>query len=148
MKKNYLAALLAGLMVVVTCFTGCSGQSDEETTADLAQMFMVALYSQDAELAKEICNETGYATYEALSGMLAMASMGMYQEMAAADRDAMVANIIANVDVMDVKIINENRAVVTLLSMMTDEPQRIAIPLEKDADGEWKVAVTKAAFNG
>ena len=136
-----LGFALCAMTIIASLLTGCSlGKSDEAVIGELAQKFMVALYTSNKDLAKEICNKTGYETFETLSGMIAMGSMGMNQQL-----DESV--IVSKVDVIEVKMINENKGVATVMSTLGDKPAQYAIPAEKDADGNWKICVTKQSFN-
>lgn len=140
MKKTLLL-LTAILSATMFCFTSCkSGPTDEEIIADLGQKFMLALFTSNDELAKSICNKTGYETFETLGGMMALGTMGM-------NKDLDEAAILADLEVIEVKLISESKGVAQILCTLGDEPKTFAIPAEKDANGEWKVSVTKQSFN-
>lgn len=120
--------------------TGCAeGKSDEEIIGEAGQKFMIALYTSNNELAKQVCNKTGYETFEQLSGMVALGTMGM-------NKDIDEAVLISKLDIMDVKMLNDKKGVATIMSTLSDKPTEYAIPAEKDADGNWKVCVTKQSF--
>ena len=145
-KKIRKPFIQMGLIVLIAigfmaAMTGCAGgKSDEEIIGELGQKFMVALYKSDKALAKEICNKTGYETFEQLSSMVALGSMGM-------NKDLDDAVLISKLDLIDVKMVNDKKGVARIMDTLSDTPKTYSIPAEKDADGNWKVCVTKQSFN-
>ncbi len=142
-KKTLVQRGLAIIFVIglMATMNGCgNGKSDEEIIGELGQKFMLALYTSNKDMAKEICNKTGYETFEQLSSMVKLATMGMNEQ---ADE----ALIISKLDVVDVKMVSEKKGVANILSYLDDEPKEYSIPAEKDENGNWKVCVTKQSFN-
>ncbi len=129
------AALSLGLL---GC--GAAGPSDEEIIGSLGEKFMVALYTSDTDTAKEICNSTGYDTFKSLSGAIALATMGMNSEV---DE----TGIASKITLLEAKKTSDTKGYAKVFDTCPDEPATYTIPCEKDADGNWKVAVTKQSFN-
>ncbi len=144
MLKRFFAVLF-GALLICGSFCGCGGPSDEEVIADLGEKFMVAMYAGNDAMAKEICNATGYETYVAMRDLISMASLGLMDVLA--EGQNLEEMVYAKVNTVRVKKLSETRGVAVVLDTIGDEPAEYSIPVEKDADGEWKVAVTKAAFN-
>ena len=117
-----------------------SGSTDEEIISDLALKFMVALFTSNDKLAKSICNQKGYETYQALSGVVTLGTLGANTQL---DETA----ILADVDVVEVKKIGKTKAVAKLLCTHGGDFKSLNVPVEKNSKGEWKVAVTKQTLN-
>ncbi len=120
---------------------GPSRPSDEEIIGSLGEKFMVALYTSDTDTAKEICNSTGYDTFKSLGGAIALATFGMNSEIF--DETLLVSKI----TLLEARKISDTKGYAKILSDLGDKPATYTIPCEKDADGNWKVAVTKQSFN-
>ena len=121
---------------------GCkpSGPTDEEIIGQLGEKFMIALYRGDKETAKQICNQTGYETFEQLSSAIALGSLGLNTQL----DEAVIAG---KLDLVGVKKLSETKGIAKIMDTMGEKPQTHSIPVEKDSDGNWKVAVTKQSFN-
>ena len=148
MKKTLLL-FAAFLTLAMFGFTSCSkgpsdeeikGPSDEEIIGDLGQKFMLALITSNDELAKSICNQTGYETFQAIGGLMSFGTAGL-------NKNLDEAAILGDLEVLEVKMLSETKGVAKIISTAGDVPKIVSIPTEKNAAGEWKVAVTKQSFN-
>lgn len=137
--SKIMSILLALAMVIG--LVGChSGPTDEEIIGKNGEQFMLALYSSNDDLAKKICNETGYETFKQLSSIMTMGTFGTNSTI----DDAV---LIGKIHLKEVKMISEDKGIAQITSDLDDTPKTYSIPSVKDADGNWKVAVTKQSFN-
>ncbi len=138
--SKILSLALCAVLALGLFGCGAAGPSDEEIIGSLGEKFMIALYTSDKDTAKEICNSTGYDTFKSLSGAIALGTMGMNREI---DETLLASKI----TLLEAKKISETKGYAKVFDSCPNEPATYTIPCEKDADGNWKVAVTKQSFN-
>ena len=148
---SHLGLAIIAIAVVASSLTGCSkgksdeevikGKSDEEVIGEIAEKFLLAMYTQNEALAKEICNDTAFESFKSKSDWTIKEAIKL-----ALGEDE--AAIISKINVVRVKMISKNKGVATVHSSVLDfldEPSigEYGIPAEKDDKGNWKISVKK-----